>query len=112
MGITPVSGNNGTYNVLATHTYPNLASFPLTVAVIDGRNDFAYATNFVLTTGGTSPLTSHFSSTNLVLSWPAANFILQSSTTASGGYTNVPGAVSPYTSPFSGTSRFFRLMSQ
>jgi hypothetical protein len=46
-----------------------------------------------------------------VLNWsdPAAAFSLQATPLVIGVYSNVAGAVSPFTNPFTGTQSFFRL---
>jgi hypothetical protein len=47
----------------------------------------------------------------LVLSWTNEAFSLQSASTLTGTFTNLPGATSPYTNPISGGQQFFRLIS-
>jgi len=47
----------------------------------------------------------------LVLSWNNAGFSLQSAPDLSGLFTNVPGAMSPYTNPRTAGQQFFRLVS-
>jgi hypothetical protein len=44
-----------------------------------------------------------------VVTWPHSGFSLQSAPVVTGAYTNVPGAVSPYTNPISGNQHYFRL---
>lgn len=51
------------------------------------------------------------SGTAVTLTWEGG-YVLQSGATASGPYTDLIGATSPYTSEPSGTARFFRLRSQ
>ena len=46
-----------------------------------------------------------------VLTWNDSSFSLVTSTNASGIYTNIPGAQSPFTNILSGPQRFFRLQS-
>lgn len=58
------------------------------------------------------PLTIHSASNAVVLNWTNASFILQSATSVSGIFANVPGATSPYTNIISGTQEFFRLISE
>ena len=48
----------------------------------------------------------------LVLSWTNAGYQLQSSPSFLGGFTNVPGATSPWTDTWNGDQQFFRLISQ
>ncbi len=55
------------------------------------------------------PLSIQLSGGNVILSWTNAVFTLQAAPAAGGAYTNVPGATSPYSTPLSGASRFFRL---
>jgi len=45
----------------------------------------------------------------LVLSWTNPDFRLQAAPEATGNYTNVPNATSPYTNSLTGPRRFFRL---
>ena len=45
----------------------------------------------------------------LVLSWTNASFSLQGAPTAAGAYTNIPGAVSPFSVNTSERQGFFRL---
>jgi hypothetical protein len=48
---------------------------------------------------------------NAVVTWPVTNWILQSSTNlVPGSFTNISGAVSPYTNSLTGPARFFRLL--
>ena len=47
--------------------------------------------------------------TNVVLTWSDASYSLQAAPQVTGTYTNVTGAVSPYTTPVTGSQRFFRL---
>jgi hypothetical protein len=46
---------------------------------------------------------------NLILTWSNPAFTLQSAPAATGSFTNIPSAASPYTNSLSGTARFFRL---
>jgi uncharacterized repeat protein (TIGR03803 family) len=45
----------------------------------------------------------------VVLSWTDSSFSLQAAPAATGVYTNIPGATSPYTNAVTGQQRFFRL---
>jgi len=45
----------------------------------------------------------------VALSWADARFALQSAPTVTGTFTNIPGAVSPFTNSVTGAQRFFRL---
>ncbi|MBP7828155.1 MAG: hypothetical protein KA236_16590 [Verrucomicrobia bacterium] len=55
------------------------------------------------------PLQWQLQNQQLVLSWTDAGFQLQAAPEATGTYTNVPNATSPYTNPLTGPRRFFRL---
>jgi hypothetical protein len=55
------------------------------------------------------PLNVSYSGGNVTLTWTNAAFALQAAPGASGTYTNVTGATSPYTTPATGTAKFFRL---
>ncbi|MCO5052663.1 MAG: hypothetical protein M9920_10200 [Verrucomicrobiae bacterium] len=55
------------------------------------------------------PLQWQLQNQQLVLSWTNSNFQLQAAPDATGTYTNVPNATSPYTNPLTGPRRFFRL---
>jgi hypothetical protein len=57
------------------------------------------------------PLQIEKSGTGFILSWTNSAFALQSGPSATGTFTNIPAAVSPYTNSASQTSRFFRLIS-
>jgi uncharacterized repeat protein (TIGR03803 family) len=55
------------------------------------------------------PLNIQYSGANLILTWDDPAFYLQSAPFASGNYTNVLGASSPYTNSLTATLGFFRL---
>jgi len=55
------------------------------------------------------PLTLKLLGGKAVLMWNDPAFVLQAAPAASGGYTNVPGAGSPYTNAITGPVKFFRL---
>jgi len=55
------------------------------------------------------PLQWQLQNQQLVLSWTDAGFQLQAAPEATGTYTNVPNATSPYSNPLTGPRRFFRL---
>ncbi len=59
------------------------------------------------------PLQIRLASGNAVVTWtdPASAFSLQAAMAASGVYSNVPGATSPFTNPVSGSALYFRLKS-
>ena len=58
------------------------------------------------------PLLLQMLNNQLVLSWTNAAFGLQSAPAITATFTNVPGATSPYTNPFTGAQNFFRLISK
>ena len=70
-----------------------------------------YGTVFALTIRVPAPIPLHiqFGNNAVVLSWSDLAFSLQAAATANGVYTNVPGAVSPYTNAVLNPSEFFRL---
>ena len=67
-------------------------------------------TTFALSLGSI-PLKIQTSVSNLVLTWGNPAFSLQSAPTATGSYTNVSSAASPYTNNITGSQMFFRLQS-
>ena len=54
-------------------------------------------------------LTSQVINGELVLSWSAPLFALQSASVVSGPYLTIPGATSPYTNSLTGSEKYFRL---
>jgi hypothetical protein len=56
------------------------------------------------------PLNIEQSGNNISLAWSNPAFRLQSASDVSGPYTDVSGAVSPYSQPITGASKFFRLI--
>lgn len=56
------------------------------------------------------PLNISATGGNVTLTWSNPAFTLQAAPNATGTYTNVPGAASPYTVTASGAARFFRLI--
>lgn len=55
------------------------------------------------------PLLISVSGSDVVLTWTSPLFNLQAAPTATGTFTNIPGATSPYYHPLSGGQRYFRL---
>jgi hypothetical protein len=49
--------------------------------------------------------------TNAAFGWSNLGFQLQSAGDVNSSFTNIPGAMSPYTNPISGGQQFFRLIS-
>lgn len=107
-------GTNWSHTVTdSTYAYPRFD----TVAVRAG-NAATAASSFEFTRllveviellPGSIPLNISASGGNVTLSWTNSSSILQAAPEVTGTYTNVPGAVSPYTTPVSGERRFFRL---
>ena len=56
------------------------------------------------------PLNLQLQGNGVVLTWVSAAFTLQSAPGASGTFTNVPNAFSPYTNSLTGSQMFFRLV--
>ncbi len=116
VAINTNSGANGTFNILASHTFPSTNNFPFSITITDARTDMAVATNFIVTTGVTmtmpGTITNKLSRTNIILSWAGPSFTLQSSTNVAGPWNIVAGATSPYTNPITGPRQFFRMKSQ
>jgi hypothetical protein len=109
MGIG-TNGSNGTFDILASHTYPAFTNYSISVNITDARNDMAVASNLV-TVVTSATMSFHTSGTNMVLSWPSSNFVLQSAPAIGGAWSNISGATSPYTNPITGSSKYFRLKS-
>jgi len=78
-------------------------------------DDFKVGLSFAAVTGTNFPaavpipLTARRSGNNLILTWTNASFGLQSAPAATGSYTNLLGAASPYTNPITPLPKFFRL---
>jgi hypothetical protein len=75
-------------------------------------DDLQVGLSFAAVTSQTSsavPLTFGVINGQLVLSWNSSGLALQSAPSVTGTYTNVPGAVTPFTNNLSGPSKFFRL---
>jgi hypothetical protein len=56
-------------------------------------------------------LNIHATDSGVIVTWTNLSFILQATAMLLGNYTNVSGAVSPYTNSLSSKSQFFRLIS-
>jgi hypothetical protein len=67
--------------------------------------------SFITTGMSAETLNIDVNAGNVVLSWTNSAFALQSSPSATGVFTNVPGATSPYTNTITGSQMFFRLQS-
>ena len=104
------AGITGTNDALGTN-----ALFNGEEGIFVDKSDNIYVTDTVNNTvrigitPGAVPLGIARSGGNAVLTWTNSAFGLQSAPLVSGTYTNVPGAVNPYTNPAGGSKLFFRL---
>jgi hypothetical protein len=57
------------------------------------------------------PLNFQSDGSQIILRWTNPVFSLQSASAAHGSYTNIPGALSPYTNLINGSQQYFRLKS-
>jgi ABC-type molybdate transport system substrate-binding protein len=71
----------------------------------DWVNIFGNPTNLVTSL----PLNIQRSGSDVILTWTDPAFALQAAPAATGTYTNVPGATSPFTNAITGDQQFFRL---
>ena len=72
----------------------------------------ASASADLLVAFGPIPLNIGYVNNNVVLNWddPASLFTLQSAPDVTCAFTNIPGAVSPWTNTFTNTQQFFQLL--
>jgi PKD repeat protein len=91
------------------HTYAGVGTNTVTLTVTGpvGSNSLTRASYIIVTNPGPVILTIQRLGTQVQLSW--TNGTLQSATVVTGPYTNITGAVSPYTLPPSEAARFFRV---
>jgi hypothetical protein len=75
----------------------------------DGRDHFTTFKYAGVASTSQIPLTFQISGNRLVLSWTSGAFSLQAAASASDIFSNVPGALSPYTNIISGAQGYFRL---
>jgi len=86
---------------------------PQQISQIQFRNPDGASSTFparILSSGEIVPdrfLAARKASNNLMIEWSSGT--LQSATNVTGPYQDVSGATSPYTGPFTGPERFFRL---
>lgn len=109
---------NGPYGQALSNAHASSLTFTATptsagvywvmVTNLVGRVDSSPA---ILTVRPNPPtITLQRSGDALVLSWPNSEFGLQAAPQATGIYTNIPGATSPYTNAITGPQQFFRLI--
>ena len=70
----------------------------------------SFAEVLPLTAPGPIALNIQQSGANVVLTWTNAAYSLQASPSVSGTYTNIPSAVTGYSTPVAGEQRYFRLV--
>ena len=70
----------------------------------------SYGTVFKIDLSSLPSLTAQALDDVIVLGWNNPSFTLQAAPEAEGNYTNIAGAISPYTNVISGPQRFFRLI--
>jgi hypothetical protein len=79
-----------------------------------GSRDTFSIDNFTLSYAGPPvspiPLYIQLADTNVVLTWSDSSFALQAATVATGTYTNVIGATSPFTNTIDSSAKFYRLI--
>jgi hypothetical protein len=91
--------------------------------VADGNGN-VFVTGYSMGSGGYDCVTIKYSGENIsripihiqrtnnqmLLTWTNAAFSLQSAPAVAGTFTNIPGAMSPYTNPITGPQQYFRLI--
>ncbi len=91
---------------------PNVSNPVITFTWVSGLSSgrwYADAVRFISLLPSPGAMTVSQSGVNIVLNW-SGNYYLQSATSVSGPYTNIPGiVVGPYTNSFADTQRYFRL---
>jgi PKD repeat protein len=99
--------NTLTTNVVHAYNVPGTNTVALTVSGPLGTNLLSRAGYIVVTNLGPVTLTISSFNNQVRLSWSSGT--LQSANTATGIYTNIANATSPYTVPLSGSPQFFRV---
>jgi len=98
---------------IASYGFRQDSDLGATLLVDDLRVGLSFASVVPSTTAlQPIPLTCERRSGNIILRWTNANFILQSAPSLKTAFTNIPGAVSPFTNSMTGPGKFFRLKSQ
>jgi hypothetical protein len=86
----------------------------LSASTGSGSRDTFGIDNFILNYAGTSiapiPLYIQLIGTNAVLTWSNSAFVLQTAPLATGTYTNITGAASPFTNGVDSPTKFYRLV--
>lgn len=101
----PANGDDRAFRVVAANGSVYVAGY----STGSGTSDDFAAIKYVGPLLSPIPLTLQRSGTQLALSWTNPVFRLQTSSAANGGYTNIPGAVSPFTNFMTGGQQYFRL---
>jgi hypothetical protein len=98
---------------ISEYGFRQASGFDSTILIDDLRVGLSFASVTDTLPGSTNPIPLNFQreSNKLILTWADASFALQSAPSVVGVFTNVPGAMSPYTNTFTGPARFFRLKS-
>ncbi len=103
--INPSSLAPGTHSTTLTVQTDQTAPF--------GSPGDAFTYTVTLTVPAPPSLAISFADPNdVVITWSAAGYNLQSASGAAGTYATIPGATSPYTNSISAGSQFFRLIHQ
>jgi uncharacterized repeat protein (TIGR03803 family) len=117
-----INTNGGDFTTLYTFNGGTDGAFPAGDLALSGNTLYGTTTSHGANNGGTVfslilgsapapiPLQIVRGNKGVILSWSNPAFSLQASPAASGVYTNVPGATSPYTNAMTGKSEFFRLI--
>lgn len=95
---------------ISSYGFRQDASLGATMLVDDLRVGLNFS-DVVLTGINPIPLNMQRKAGQVILSWANQGFVLQSAPTAGGIYTNIIGAVSPYSNAITGGAKFFRLRS-
>jgi hypothetical protein len=102
---------NNVWETIGTIT-PNVSNPVITFTWVSGLSSgrwYADAVRFISALPSPGAMTVSQSGVNIVLNW-SGNYYLQTATSVSGPYTNIPGiVVGPYTNPFTDAQRYFRL---
>ena len=108
-------GTNWTYNrVDSTYAYPRFDAIAIrSPNAVTSADSFEISRLLVeVVTGAPSPAPLNIASSgsNVTLSWTNSAFTLQAAPNATGTYTNITGATSPFVTPAGGSQKFYRLI--